>query len=622
MIEKPILYLNINGLKKVYAEKNLGNYQNIGVDIDGNRKILSQIIFKKRKLTYSPYKLYVDTESYQKEREKIIDYIIEEIIIKEDQADHSVTTIMNLLGIIIRFIDWADNEGVEFLANTIIARKAYEKYTLYLRELIRKGDKKNNTVSIYHRKVANFLRGVTSDTEGYITTGIKPIQMKQDGKNTEKNDDDEIAYFFSFYTQFFDQVADFLLEQKKYPLKLELPGGTMWVTPNKKRWIHTSDEKHHGLCAFNTENGQISSIEKMMEECGFRKLSEAKYRLKQFKQALDNNNEDFSSQLRLELGTYALRAYYIHFRMVTGMNDSTAATLTFNKNFEIEKDKQLFRNIKYRAGNKIVEFEIRKEMIIYFNKYIELRKFLLNGHDSDYLFFTHYGDKAFLSNNQTKGAFSSEIYHSLFKRVDTNLPNITSRKGRVDKLHYTIKKKGIIAASKLGQSNVETIVNHYHGETEESYEEEMVNYFDSLNKNLIFKSDEGQDTKVGQCGKYDEPKTSLESDSIKVDCKMPEGCLFCEEYGNHADELDIRKLWSLLYIINESRYVAKNEEHFMSVFSIVIERIEEIFQYIKEHRDGAKKLIDDIRKDVFEKENLTPYWEHKLSTLINIGVLR
>lgn len=622
MIEQPILYLNIDGLKNIYVKKNLGSYKNIGVEIEGSKKILSQIMFKKRRLIHSPYKLYVDTKSYQQEREKIMDYIIEELIIKEDQAGHSTQTIMNLIGYVIRFVDWLDSENIEFVTDIIGARKIYEKYTLYLRELIRKGERENNGVSPYHFNIGRLLRGVSSDTEGYVTTGIKPISMIHDGQNIEKSDDSELAYFFSFYTEFFDQVADFLLKKKKYPLKLELPGGTMWVTPNKIRWIHLASGKGHKFCPFDVIKGRIRTIEQMLEECGFRKPCEARYRLKLFNKALEDNNKDFSSQRRLELGTRALRAYYMHFRTVTGMNDSTAATLLFNKNYEIEKTKQLFRNIKYRAGNKIVEFEIRKEMISYFNKYIQLRRFLLNGYECDYLFFSGFGDKALFSPTQRKGSMSTEIYHSLFKKVDKNLPNITARKGRVNKLHYTIKKKGVIAASKVGQSSVEIVVNHYHGETEESYEGEMTNYYDSLNKYLILRPDEGQSTSVGQCKKYGEPKTRLESDRIKVDCKLPEGCLFCEEYGNHADELDIRKLWSLLYVINESKYIAKNEEHFLSVFSIVIDRIEEIIQYIKEHRHHVIDLINDIKEDVFENENLTPHWEHKLTTLINMGVLR
>ena len=36
----------------------------------------------------------------------------------------------------------------------------------------------------------------------------------------------------------------------------------------------------------------------------------------------------------------------------------------------------------------------------------------------------------------------------------------------------------------------------------------------------------------------------------------------------------------------------------------------------------TKEQIDKIDSDVFDEENLHPYWEHKLNTLISMGVLK
>lgn len=72
--------------------------------------------------------------------------------------------------------------------------------------------------------------------------------------------------------------------------------------------------------------------------------------------------------------------------MTTGMNDSTASTLKWNKNYQINKTRQKFRNIKYRAGNKVVEFEIGTKFLKQFQQFILLREFVLNGNESEYLF--------------------------------------------------------------------------------------------------------------------------------------------------------------------------------------------------------------------------------------------
>ena len=36
----------------------------------------------------------------------------------------------------------------------------------------------------------------------------------------------------------------------------------------------------------------------------------------------------------------------------------------------------------------------------------------------------------------------------------------------------------------------------------------------------------------------------------------------------------------------------------------------------------AREQMDKLNDDVFESENLHPYWEHKLNTLLLMGVLK
>ena len=61
--------------------------------------------------------------------------------------------------------------------------------------------------------------------------------------------------------------------------------------------------------------------------------------------------------------------------------------MMWNKNYQINKTRQKFRNIKYRAGNKVVEFEIGTKFLKQFQQFILLREFVLNGNESEYLFF-------------------------------------------------------------------------------------------------------------------------------------------------------------------------------------------------------------------------------------------
>jgi len=234
-------------------------------------------------------------------------------------------------------------------------------------------------------------------------------------------------------------------------------------------------------------------------------------------------------------------------------------------------------------------------------------------------FFKDYGQNAHLSKKQTTGAFSSYINDMMILHVDPALPRVTSRQSRVNKTHYNIARHGVLTASKMAQSSLSTIIKHYHGESEDTAGLQLANYFDKLNSGLIIKAGKGQNISVGQCKKPNSPKSEIELDSISITCKQSEGCLFCEQYGCHADEVDIRKLYSLQYIINECRYISKNKEHFMSVYKIVLDRINQIITQLKMHTEID---VEQIKYDVFENENLHPYWNNKLAMLIDIGVMR
>ena len=76
------------------------------------------------------------------------------------------------------------------------------------------------------------------------------------------------------------------------------------------------------------------------------------------------------------------------------------------------------------------------------------------------------------------------------------------------------------------------------------------------------------------------------------------------------------------YVINECKYVAKDENHFLSIYGNVLKRIISIEEEIINTSKLSKKDLEEYEKDVFENENLHPYWEYKLNTLINMGVLK
>lgn len=66
---------------------------------------------------------------------------------------------------------------------------------------------------------------------------------------------------------------------------------------------------------------------------------------------------------------------------------------------------------------------------------------------------------------------------------------------------------------------------------------------------------------VGICSNYGNPNP-LSNALVKVNCKSPEGCLFCDKYRIHADEKDARKLISCRYYLQKTAQLSNNKEKF------------------------------------------------------------
>lgn len=614
----PIFFITVETLVTQYTNNENMYLNNLGIILD-YKKILSQVLYTKYEIKSCPYGIMVDKNSFDSKRKIILTYIIEDIIIKRVQkgSGKSNSTINQCLIKIINFLNWANENNLCFLKNIEDATSVFWQYTYYLKDRIRLGTYSQGDAHRNHQEAYTMLHAIFNDTENKLLVGNKIITNKRSGTLSKSSKADQ-KYHAKFCYNLFHQLTDFLLEKKDYPFKLEMPSGDIWCMPSQRNFVNNNEN-----CPdwFDYDTGKILSIEEMLNLKKLKYPNDAKKNKERFLKNIDKHNLNTRSHKRLYLGHRALMAYYLYFLTATQMNDSVAATLLWNNDYKIEKDKQKFKNIKYRARNKPVEFQLQSRMIKDFQKFLTLRDYLLDGNDFEYLFFVRDGVKPKLSTDQKTGHFSSRINRIFIDTIDPKLPRLNSKQLRVNKTNQVIKQDGIIAASQLAQSSINTMINSYQGESQESTDEQFGEYFNLLNQD-IFREDENEiNTAVGRCKKPDQAESDIALKGISIDCSKSEGCLFCKHYGLHADDEDIKKIYSLKYVINESRYIAKNEDHFIEVYGIILNRIDNIIsQIIKEGRQ-SKENIDLFQKDVFENENLHPYWEYKLNTLIKMGVL-
>ena len=611
LITIPIDFITIEDLIIQYQNNLTVNSDNLGIIAD-QRSILSQILYTEYKLYKNPYKLMVNKNTYQSERKNIIQYIIEEIIITNRQKGNSDITINRKIQYLIVFIRWMNQENFLYIRNLDEAVNIFYRYTLFLKSKIRLGQYSQGEIHSRHTCVHKMLSTIFNDKANILLSGIILITNSRSEKKVKSSNEDK-KYHYNFYYSFFHQVTDFILNNESYPLKLHLQLGEFWCLPSK----HIFFVKGRPFpMAFDPENGQTRNVDNFQEIYRINNKSIIKENIKRFNNTLDKANLQ-KSQKKMELASHASKAFYMLFLTNTGMNDSTAATLLWNNQYSIDSLQQKFRNIKYRAGNKIVEFKIQTKFLSVFKKYLLLRDYILDGNHLETLFFIDNKKNARITSGLKRGTYSSYINKFFITNIDSNLPSISSRQLRINKAYQIINQDGIIAASQVLQSSVSTIMSSYLGESKESADIQLTNYYDQLNQNLFLISTHNISTNIGRCSSTVNPDIRYNENN----CLKSENCLFCQYYRFIVDKEDLQKLYSLKYLIHECKYIAQNTEHFEIVYGKVYQRIRNIEECILKSKYLSYESLRRFELEVFENENLHPYWEHKLNMLISIGLL-
>lgn len=562
-----------------------------------------KIFYKNVRIIAYPYQLTGEKRN-ETIAKNIFQYLIDEYISRYQKGNRAKTIDLQMQ-YIFNFIDWIDNVNKTSLPKSLNdAKVIFLNYSLYLKERLRLNEISNLDGHVKHKAALSLLENIFLDKEGYIQDGQKLIQNKRVKASTFVFKFD-FEYSYRFYYQFFNQTADFILNDEFFPLRLDINNNKIWTLPSKYRFIQ---KESHAPMAFNIFNGNIKTEKDILQQYPEIKPQYARDNIRKFANTMNEANKYRSTQ-KLNLGLHALRAFYMLFLANTGMNDSTASTLKWNDDYKEERSLQKFRNIKYRAGNKLVEFQIRKSFIGQFSKFIELRKYLLGDNEFDFLFFTGKANNIKIDKTMKDGGYSSWINRYFKKKIDKKLPNTTSRKMRVAKTKATIKQHGIITASQVAQTSIDTLITHYQGTSKEDADAELAQYFNEFNANIFSNKEADKTINVGHCS------------GNNSECKTGEGCLFCEYYRIHCDKEDFQKIFSLEFIILECKYISKDIKHFELNYRKTLDRIDEITKEAVKKKKIAKAVVEFYKRDVFEDENLHPYWQHKLDTLILMGVM-
>ena len=433
-------------------------------------------------------------------------------------------------------------------------------------------------------------------------------------------------------------LAELVLEKKPFPHALNMPGylnfpkDKLWVFPTLTWFVSPamSAQRDTALRAgrgFNYEEGRLATMEELRRinsipglesfarNCDFVRRKVIQSSQTQLRQA----NLNFQHTQRRRLAQQAMSMFCLLFLAETGMNWAQVAELTWRSEFEVATERQGFRAIKWRAGGKLVSFELSIGFMPLFRTYLALRNFLLDGYEFEYLFL-RFGPKAQSKEpGPMKGHLTTYTFDVL-KRIDPSLDRITAREWRAAKSDWLIRNSDPSTASSLLQNSERTLLNSYAEGSAVVQLEEMSNFLNEVSKKVLGRekgSDGAVSHGVGRCQDYGQPKPISDAPAVP-DCKRTEGCLFCEKYRVHADVVDTRKLLSYRHCLRASSTLGENEERIKSTFNPIFERIEAILNEIRTRDEAMVALVED---EVDREGELDSYWARKYEMLLAIGAI-
>ena len=575
----------------------------------------------------------VDLSSLNSQREYAIQNLIEEIKTRVDIGQLRETTAYSKIRDVVAFTDWCDNHDFRGVMDDIKSGiSAYKAYSSHLEHSTKINALSLHTAATYQENALFTLTSIFGVSKTQVSQGIRSIRRNYHSVNkTIPPSEGAVSDVLALCKSFFDGACDFVLNDRKFPFKIALPTEDIWLLPTKpkfcatKKQLATREDWGVGQWAWDFETGTINSHHDIAEKYNVvkqgRKSANAKQMILNAKNALIYENENPKTLTRQKIASLANKCFLVLFFANTGMNFTQAKNLRWSDDYSVKTSSIGFKAVKYRAQGKEIEIVIASQFLDTLKKYIQLRRQILQENDYPFLLFIKEAGKEIT--NQLPNGILRQVTRDLRRAFYSDLEEINIREWRANKSDFLIRTTDIPTTAMMLQNSEETVMRAYMEGSEQDHASELSNYWRRLNEivNLNRSSDSGEPTSIGNCKKPNTPIAESTTSPITPDCRQPEGCLFCNQYSVHADDQDLRKLHSLLYVINECMPLAKSIEHYNAVFGEIVKRIHSILTTIRNRSEALKELNEAIENDVNANENLSPYWEKKLSMLVAIGAL-
>jgi hypothetical protein len=581
-------------------------------------------------------------DSLLKQRPKQILQLIKVLSSLLSDRSKSIYTVSGYAEHFNRFMDWADaNELHDCLAGGEATRNAFHAWATDTHERYRRQQFGEGPHNLRLTLVCELLEATTGLEN--LMKGIRKVKERANPNGaTQPLALHDFVHAIALNQCFFDGLCNLVLERRPFPYKLDLPASLGWVEnhlwlfptlkwrlpPHQREATIRAKKGTRASWIYDYENGRVSTVEEI--ECHYTWHSQWQRRsstiasIRKATVQIDEANSDPHNRWRLVLGMVAQRAFMFLFFCNTGGNVQVVRDLETNGKIDAAAQNQRFRALKWRANGKEVELVVPVTFMPRLRRFMELRKYLLQGRKIPYLFFG-----CGIHNNRppaktSESNFDSH-YRNLLIEIDPHLPRMSARALRASVDDYYLRlHDSVVAAAVMGHT-VETEHRKYGRGSATDHQEEMGRFMESVSESarhqrVILLSDITSDSSPieegGRCIAFGHPEAMAANPPVQPNCKDSQGCLFCNQRVLIAEEEDARKVASAAYVMEQLILGPKHEEALRSSIAKCDEDLEKIAAF-----PGCRAMVEKVRKDVYENENLTLFWADKYQLFLELGIL-
>lgn len=540
------------------------------------------------------------------------------------------------------FIDWADgNDLHDCLAGGEATRDSFRAWASHTLERYKRQQINEENHNSFLTVICELLEATTGLEN--LLQGIRKVKKTSNPNGgTEPLALHDFSHAVALNQSLFDGLCDLVLEIRPFPYKLDLPGSLgwtenhLWLFPTV-RWCKPphrqgdtiraeSDPKPYRI--YDYKNGRLATPDEIAHEYKGRDRTEQRHNaLKSIRRAeanLDKANTDAQNTWRRSLAMHAQRAFLFLFYCNTGGNAQVVRDLETDGSIDADVQNQKFRGLKWRANGKEVTLVIPAAFMPRLRRFMELRKYLLQGRKTPYLFFSSGRSQ----NTPLVGSGDSDVTihnRSLLYKIDPQLPRIGPRKLRASVDDYYLRFHDCVVAATVMGHTVETEYKKYARGSANDHHDELTLFLTSVSESarrqrVIQRKEVKPNTppleEGGRCVSYGHPDALAPHVPIQPDCKDSQGCLFCNHRVLVAEEEDARKVASAAYVLEQLIFGPKHEEALRPMICKCDEDLERIAAF-----PNCRSMVEKVRKDVYENENLTPFWADKYQLFLELGAI-